>query len=192
MWPAVMARLHSVSDQPDAPAVHAQFDRLIDYVSEQIPSRGGAPRGRTRRHSGVHRVHRVPREDVRTHTTPLHRSRHDARLDRLTITGHAALHPPGDLTCGWNAVFDFPVYERWNEDGGASGPFSETRACGPALWWLGWFLLMLTPSMGQLVAAACAQTFALMSRSARAIERGGLPPVLVPCGSRRLVLRRTT
>jgi transposase-like protein len=38
MWPAVKAMLHSVYDQPDASAVHAQFDRLIDYVSEKLPA----------------------------------------------------------------------------------------------------------------------------------------------------------
>jgi putative transposase len=37
MWPAVKAMLHSVYDQPDAPAVHAQFDRLIDYVDNKLP-----------------------------------------------------------------------------------------------------------------------------------------------------------
>ena len=37
MWPAVKAMLHSVYDQPDAPAVHAQFDRLLDYVAEKLP-----------------------------------------------------------------------------------------------------------------------------------------------------------
>lgn len=37
MWPAVKATLHSVYDQPDAPAVHAQFDRLMDYVTEKLP-----------------------------------------------------------------------------------------------------------------------------------------------------------
>jgi len=37
MWPAVKAMLHSVYDQPDAPSVHAQFDRLLDYVSEKLP-----------------------------------------------------------------------------------------------------------------------------------------------------------
>lgn len=37
MWPAVKAMLHSVYDQPDAPAVHAQFDRLIDYVDDKLP-----------------------------------------------------------------------------------------------------------------------------------------------------------
>jgi putative transposase len=37
MWPAVKAMLHSVYDQPDAPAVHAQFDRLLDYVDDKLP-----------------------------------------------------------------------------------------------------------------------------------------------------------
>jgi len=37
MWPAVKAMLHSVYDQPDAPAVAAQFDRLLDYVAEKLP-----------------------------------------------------------------------------------------------------------------------------------------------------------
>lgn len=40
MWPAVKAMLHSVYDQPDAPSVHAQFDRLIDYVTEKLPAVG--------------------------------------------------------------------------------------------------------------------------------------------------------
>jgi transposase-like protein len=38
MWPAVKAMLHSVYDQPDAPAVTAQFDRLLDYVDEKLPA----------------------------------------------------------------------------------------------------------------------------------------------------------
>ncbi|MEI4271081.1 IS256 family transposase [Klenkia sp. LSe6-5] len=38
MWPAVKAMLHSVYDQPDATAVHAQFDRLIDYVQAKLPA----------------------------------------------------------------------------------------------------------------------------------------------------------
>ncbi|MCH8626880.1 IS256 family transposase [Arsenicicoccus piscis] len=37
MWPAVKAMLHSVYDQPDRPAVHAQFDRLLDYVADKLP-----------------------------------------------------------------------------------------------------------------------------------------------------------
>jgi transposase-like protein len=37
MWPAVKAMLHSVYDQPDADAVAAQFDRLLDYVAEKLP-----------------------------------------------------------------------------------------------------------------------------------------------------------
>jgi putative transposase len=38
MWPAVKAMLHSVYDQPDAEAVHAQFDRLLDYVEDKLPA----------------------------------------------------------------------------------------------------------------------------------------------------------
>ena len=38
MWPAVKAMLHSVYDQPDAAAVNAQFDRLLDYVSKKLPA----------------------------------------------------------------------------------------------------------------------------------------------------------
>ena len=38
MWPAVKAMLHSVYDQPDATAVHAQFDRLLDYVQTRWPA----------------------------------------------------------------------------------------------------------------------------------------------------------
>jgi hypothetical protein len=37
MWPAVKAMLHSVYDQPDGPAVHAQFERLLDYVDGKLP-----------------------------------------------------------------------------------------------------------------------------------------------------------
>ena len=37
MWPAVKAMLHSVYDQPDAAAVTAQFDRLLDYVDAKLP-----------------------------------------------------------------------------------------------------------------------------------------------------------
>jgi len=37
MWPAVKAMLHSVYDQPDKRAVHAQFDRLLDYVQAKLP-----------------------------------------------------------------------------------------------------------------------------------------------------------
>jgi transposase-like protein len=38
IWPAVKAMLHSVYDQPDAPAVSAQFDRLLDYVQDKLPA----------------------------------------------------------------------------------------------------------------------------------------------------------
>ena len=36
-WPWVRALLHSVYDQPDATAVHAQFDRVLDAVAEKLP-----------------------------------------------------------------------------------------------------------------------------------------------------------
>ena len=37
-WPAVKTMLHSVYDQPDAKAVHAQFDKLLDAMAEQLPA----------------------------------------------------------------------------------------------------------------------------------------------------------
>jgi transposase-like protein len=37
-WPAVKTMLHSVYDQPDAKAVHAQFDKLLDSVGEKLPA----------------------------------------------------------------------------------------------------------------------------------------------------------
>jgi hypothetical protein len=33
-----MTGLHGVYDQPDAAAIHALFDRLIDYVTEKLPA----------------------------------------------------------------------------------------------------------------------------------------------------------
>ncbi len=37
-WPWVKALLHSVYDQPDAEAVHAQFDRVIDALVGKLPA----------------------------------------------------------------------------------------------------------------------------------------------------------
>lgn len=37
LWPAVKAMLHSVYDQPTPADVHAQFDRLLDYVATKLP-----------------------------------------------------------------------------------------------------------------------------------------------------------
>lgn len=37
-WPAVKTMLHSVYDQPDAKAVHAQFDKLLDSVGVKLPA----------------------------------------------------------------------------------------------------------------------------------------------------------
>jgi transposase-like protein len=36
-WGWVKALLHSIYDQPDADAVHAQFDRVIDALHEKLP-----------------------------------------------------------------------------------------------------------------------------------------------------------
>jgi putative transposase len=36
-WPWVKTLLHSVYDQPDADAVHAQFDRVLDALEHKIP-----------------------------------------------------------------------------------------------------------------------------------------------------------
>ena len=37
-WPWVRALLHSVYDQPDAGSVHAQFDRVLDALSDKLPT----------------------------------------------------------------------------------------------------------------------------------------------------------
>ena len=37
-WPWVKALLHSVYDQPDADAVHAQFDRIVDALASKLPA----------------------------------------------------------------------------------------------------------------------------------------------------------
>ena len=36
-WPWVRTLLHSVYDQPDATAVHAQFDRVLDALADKLP-----------------------------------------------------------------------------------------------------------------------------------------------------------
>jgi len=37
-WGWVKALLHSIYDQPDAPAVHAQFDRVVDALADKLPA----------------------------------------------------------------------------------------------------------------------------------------------------------
>ena len=37
-WGWVRALLHSVYDQPDAAAVHAQFDRVLDALADKLPA----------------------------------------------------------------------------------------------------------------------------------------------------------
>ena len=36
-WPAVKALLHSVYDQPDAKAVQAQYDKMLDTLTGKLP-----------------------------------------------------------------------------------------------------------------------------------------------------------
>ena len=59
--PAVKAMLHSVYDQPDADAVHAQYDKLLDAVGRQAARGRRAPRRRPRRRA---RLHRLPERDL--------------------------------------------------------------------------------------------------------------------------------
>jgi transposase-like protein len=40
-WPAVKAMLHSVYDQPDAEAVHAQYDKMLDTLADSLPAAHG-------------------------------------------------------------------------------------------------------------------------------------------------------
>jgi len=37
-WPWVKTLLHSIYDQPDAEAVHAQFERVVDALTEKLPA----------------------------------------------------------------------------------------------------------------------------------------------------------
>jgi transposase-like protein len=60
-WGWVKALLHSVYDQPDAEAVHAQFDRVLDALADKLPARGRTPRFRPHRHP---RLHRLPEADL--------------------------------------------------------------------------------------------------------------------------------
>ena len=51
-WGAVKALLHSVYDQPDATAVHAQYDKMLDTLAGKLPAGprpSDPPRGRARR-----------------------------------------------------------------------------------------------------------------------------------------------
>ncbi len=57
----VKALLHSVYDQPDAEAVHAQFERIVEALADKLPDvadhLGRSPRRRAR-------VHRLPARGV--------------------------------------------------------------------------------------------------------------------------------
>ena len=55
-WGWVKALLHSVYGQPDADAVHAQFDRILDALVDKLPAVAHSSRSGPGRHLGVHRV----------------------------------------------------------------------------------------------------------------------------------------
>jgi Transposase, Mutator family len=52
----VNASLHSVYNQPDAAAVHAQFDRILDALIDKLPRRRRTSRRRPSRHLGIHQL----------------------------------------------------------------------------------------------------------------------------------------
>ena len=60
-WGWVKALLHSVYDQPDADAVHAQYDRILDALTDKLPAVADHLDARPRRRA---RVHPLPEGDL--------------------------------------------------------------------------------------------------------------------------------
>ena len=91
-WGWVKALLHSVYDQPDADAVHAQFDRILDALVDKLPRRRRASRCRPGRHLGIHQlpqshlapdlVQQPPGTTEPRDPPPHRRRRHLSRPDR--------------------------------------------------------------------------------------------------------------
>jgi transposase-like protein len=59
-WGWVKALLHSVYDQPDADAVHAQFDRIVDALADKLPAVAAHLEDARPDISGVHRLSEGP------------------------------------------------------------------------------------------------------------------------------------
>ena len=85
-WGWVKAMLHSIYDQPDAEAVHAQFDRVVDDPGREAPRGRRPPRRSPRRHPGLHRVPQgdlapdlvqQPQRTTQPRDPPPHRRRRD-------------------------------------------------------------------------------------------------------------------
>ena len=55
-WGWVKALLHSVYDQPDADAVQAQFDRILDALADKLPAVAAHLDVQPGRRLGVHRL----------------------------------------------------------------------------------------------------------------------------------------
>jgi putative transposase len=117
-WGWVKALLHSVYDQPDAAAVHAQFDRILDALIDKLPRRRRTSRCRPGRHLGIHQlpqshlapdlVQQPPATTEPRDPPPHRRRRHLSRPDRPGPPGRrrarrttrrmdrdAPLHRPG-------------------------------------------------------------------------------------------------
>ena len=96
-WGWVKALLHSVYDQPDADAVQAQFDRILDALADKLPQVAAHLDAARRRHPRVHRlpesglaadlVQQPPRAAEPGNPPPHRRRRHLPRPDRADPPG---------------------------------------------------------------------------------------------------------
>jgi putative transposase len=84
-WPWVRALLHSVYDQPDAASVHAQFDRVLNALTDKLP--------RVAEHLEAARADRWP--------SPPSRRRYGGRSGATTPTSGSTAKSEGAPT--WSA-----------------------------------------------------------------------------------------
>ena len=96
-WPALKTMLHSVYDQPDAAAVEAQFDRLLDYTRDLLPE---AADHLDAARADLLAYRRLPRRGMETDLvqqpprTPQQRDPPPHRLSRH-LPQQGRHHPPG-------------------------------------------------------------------------------------------------
>ena len=96
-WPALKTMLHSVYDQPDAAAVEAQFDRLLDYTRDLLPE---AADHLEAARADLLAYRRLPRRGMETDLvqhpprTPQHRDPSPHRLSR-DFPQQGRHYPPG-------------------------------------------------------------------------------------------------
>ena len=91
-WPWVRSLLHSVYDRPDAAAVHAHFDRVLDTLTEKLP-KVAEHLDSPRRRAGVHLV---PERDLAPDLVEqFHRSAQTGRsVAALTWSGSSPTATP--------------------------------------------------------------------------------------------------